>query len=130
MSEHEQREGAGSSHRGGSTRPRGVLDQIRIATWLIGSDGRTIVAWGAQASELLGYRPEEVLGRDATRVLSFEPDQARAAASLDRVLAGERFAGVDLILRRDGQRVPVEFRSGGPPRRRTARAGNGTWAAS
>ncbi|MFA3839521.1 SpoIIE family protein phosphatase [Streptomyces aureus] len=88
-----------------------MLDQIRIATWLVGSDGRTIVAWGAQASELLGYGPEEVLGRDTTRVMCTKPDQARAEAVLDRVLAGERFADVFPMLRRDGQLIPVEFRT-------------------
>ncbi|MFJ6217069.1 SpoIIE family protein phosphatase [Streptomyces sp. NPDC092296] len=111
MSEHEQREETGAPGVAAPGRPSNVLDQVRLATWLIGSDGRTVVAWGEPAVELLGYRASEVLGRDATQVLVAERDRAAAAAVLDRVLAGERFAEVFPMLHRDGRRVPVEFRT-------------------
>lgn len=65
-----------------------------------------VMAWGAGAGRLLGYRSEEVIGRPAAYLLA-----AKLPIALRRHLAAREPWTSDVVLRkRDGDRVKVQLR--------------------
>ncbi len=84
---------------------RGLLP---IALWRTDARGR-IVEWSLAAQELLGHRPEQLLGRDAAQVLLPETDREPAGRLTRRVLAGEAVAGTLPVRHRDGHHVRMEM---------------------
>ncbi|MFF4233609.1 SpoIIE family protein phosphatase [Streptomyces sp. NPDC001820] len=87
----------------------GVLrDLLPIALWRADSDGR-IVEWSLAASDLLGYGPEQLLGRNAIPILVPESNWELADQLTQKVLAGEAVVGNLPVRHRDGHLVPMEM---------------------
>ncbi|MEV4945449.1 SpoIIE family protein phosphatase [Streptomyces sp. NPDC053755] len=87
----------------------GVLREVLpIALWREDADG-SVVEWSLAAQDLLGYRPEELLGRPATPVLAPESNQELAAQLTRRVHAGETVVGTLPVRHRDGHDVTMEM---------------------
>ena len=86
----------------------GVLRELLpIALWREDADGR-VVEWSLAAQDLLGYRPEEVLGRSASSLLVPENNQELADQLTRRVQAGETVVGTLPVRHRDGNHVTME----------------------
>ncbi|MFF8386275.1 SpoIIE family protein phosphatase [Streptomyces kanasensis] len=91
----------------------------RAATAVL--DGRgTVVGWSPLAERLLGYRPEDVIGRRALEVLVDGADRTAAVTAIGACVAGGGWFGVLPVRRRDGRRLRMGFRS-----RLVVRAGHG-----
>ncbi|MFC9297641.1 SpoIIE family protein phosphatase [Streptomyces sp. NPDC057011] len=90
----------------------GYADVLRellpIALWREDADGR-IVEWSLAAQDLLGYRPEDILGRLGTEVLVPDPNRGLADQLTRRVQAGETVVGTLPVRHRDGHRVAMEM---------------------
>ncbi|MFJ8667161.1 SpoIIE family protein phosphatase [Streptomyces sp. NPDC093600] len=87
----------------------GVLRELLpIALWREDADGR-VVEWSLAAQDLLGYRPEELLGRPATPVLAPETNQELAQQLTRRVQNGETVVGTLPVRHRDGHDVTMEM---------------------
>ncbi|MGW6709240.1 SpoIIE family protein phosphatase [Streptomyces sp. NPDC054956] len=87
----------------------GVLRELLpIALWREDADGR-VVEWSLAAQDLLGYRPEDILGRLGTSVLVPDANRELAADLTRRVQAGETVVGTLPVRHRDGHRVPMEM---------------------
>ncbi|MGW0466544.1 SpoIIE family protein phosphatase [Streptomyces sp. NPDC003027] len=87
----------------------GVLRELLpIALWREDADGR-VVEWSLAAQDLLGYRPEELLGRPATPVLAPETNQELAEQLTRRVQNGETVVGTLPVRHRDGHDVTMEM---------------------
>ncbi|MEU8779731.1 SpoIIE family protein phosphatase [Streptomyces sp. NPDC048606] len=87
----------------------GVLRELLpIALWREDADGR-VVEWSLAAQDLLGHRPEDILGRPGTAVLVPEANQELAEDLTRRVQAGETVVGTLPVRHRDGHRVPMEM---------------------
>ncbi|MET9319834.1 SpoIIE family protein phosphatase [Streptomyces sp. NPDC003038] len=87
----------------------GVLRELLpIALWREDADGR-VVEWSLAAQDLLGHRPEDVIGRLGTSVLVPEANQELADQLTRRVQAGETVVGTLPVRHRDGHRVPMEM---------------------
>ncbi|MBT2451914.1 SpoIIE family protein phosphatase [Streptomyces sp. ISL-43] len=87
----------------------GVLRELLpIALWREDADGR-VVEWSLAAQDLLGHRPEEILGRFGTSVLVPDANRELAADLTRRVQAGETVVGTLPVRHRDGHRVPMEM---------------------
>ncbi|MFD3694650.1 SpoIIE family protein phosphatase [Streptomyces sp. NPDC058646] len=87
----------------------GVLRELLpIALWREDADGR-IVEWSLAAQDLLGHRPEDVLGRPGTAVLVPEANRELAEELTRRVQSGETVVGTLPVRHRDGHRVPMEM---------------------
>ncbi|MGW7435265.1 SpoIIE family protein phosphatase [Streptomyces sp. NPDC054849] len=87
----------------------GVLRELLpIALWREDAEGR-IVEWSLAAQELLGHRPEDIIGRLGTSVLVPEPNHGLADQLTRRVQAGETVVGTLPVRHRDGHRVPMEM---------------------
>ncbi|MFJ8162736.1 SpoIIE family protein phosphatase [Streptomyces sp. NPDC096136] len=87
----------------------GVLRELLpIALWREDADGR-VVEWSLAAQELLGHRPEDVLGRPGAAVLVPEANRALADDLTRRVQAGETVVGTLPVRHRDGHRVAMEM---------------------
>ncbi|MFJ3905480.1 SpoIIE family protein phosphatase [Streptomyces sp. NPDC090025] len=87
----------------------GVLnDLLPIALWREDAGGR-IVEWSLAAQDLLGYRPEDVIGRLATPL--FVPDGNRELADrlTRQVQAGETVVGTLPVRHRDGHSLAMEM---------------------
>ncbi|WP_421111363.1 SpoIIE family protein phosphatase [Streptomyces sp. NEAU-S77] len=90
----------------------GVLDLLRVAAVVLDADGR-ITLWSPEAELLFGFSAAEALGRRADHLL-VRPEDRRAARDLfARVRAGDTWAGVFPVRRRDGSTVRVEFHTMG-----------------
>ena len=91
-------------------RYRDVLDHANDIIYTIGLDGE-ILAINRAVEQILGYRPEELVGRSVTTIIA--PDHiARSHDKLDAKLAGEAASAYELDgLHRDGRRVPLEINS-------------------
>ncbi|MFD7136507.1 SpoIIE family protein phosphatase [Streptomyces sp. NPDC059894] len=75
------------------------------------------VGWSPEAEILLGYRPEEVLGRTADDVLGEEFTRATPRAADGREAPGPTGAyGIRSIRHRDGRALPVALSLGPLPR--------------
>ncbi|MER6099029.1 SpoIIE family protein phosphatase [Streptomyces sp. NPDC001728] len=87
----------------------GVLRELLpIALWREDADGR-IVEWSLAAQDLLGHRPEHVLGRLATPLLVPDANRELADKLTDRVQAGETMVGTLPVRHRDGHTVAMEM---------------------
>ncbi|MEU9379087.1 SpoIIE family protein phosphatase [Streptomyces sp. NPDC048255] len=87
----------------------GVLRELLpIALWREDADGR-VVEWSLAAQDLLGHRPEDVIGRPGTAVLVPEANQELADELTRRVQSGETVVGTLPVRHRDGHRVPMEM---------------------
>ncbi|WP_327412613.1 SpoIIE family protein phosphatase [Streptomyces sp. NBC_01233] len=87
----------------------GVLRELLpIALWREDADGR-IVEWSLAAQDLLGHRPEDIIGRPGTAVLVPEANQELADQLTRRVQAGETVVGTLPVRHRDGHRVRMEM---------------------
>ncbi|MFF7177905.1 SpoIIE family protein phosphatase [Streptomyces sp. NPDC008121] len=87
----------------------GVLREVLpIALWREDADGR-VVEWSLAAQDLLGYRPDELLGRPATPVLVPEANQELADDLTRRVHSGETVVGTLPVRHRDGHDVTMEM---------------------
>ncbi|MGW5422810.1 SpoIIE family protein phosphatase [Streptomyces sp. NPDC003943] len=87
----------------------GVLnDLLPVALWREDADGR-IVEWSLAAQDLLGYRPEDVLGRSATPLLVPVANIELAGRLTERVQAGETVVGTLPVRHRDGHQVVMEM---------------------
>ncbi|MBT2481112.1 SpoIIE family protein phosphatase [Streptomyces sp. ISL-94] len=87
----------------------GVLRELLpIALWREDADGR-VVEWSLAAQDLLGHRPEDILGRPGTAVLVPEANRELADQLTRRVQAGETVVGTLPVRHRDGHRVAMEM---------------------
>ncbi|MFJ8213586.1 SpoIIE family protein phosphatase [Streptomyces sp. NPDC096033] len=87
----------------------GVLRELLpIALWREDADGR-VVEWSLAAQELLGHRPEDILGRPGTAVLVPEANRGLADDLTRRVQAGETVVGTLPVRHRDGHQVAMEM---------------------
>ncbi|MCX4986759.1 SpoIIE family protein phosphatase [Streptomyces sp. NBC_00572] len=87
----------------------GVLRELLpIALWREDAEGR-IVEWSLAAQDLLGHRPEHVLGRLATPLLVPDDNRELADRLTLRVQAGETMVGTLPVRHRDGHTVTMEM---------------------
>ncbi|MFE2252975.1 SpoIIE family protein phosphatase, partial [Streptomyces lavendulae] len=87
----------------------GVLRELLpIALWREDADGR-VVEWSLAAQDLLGHRPEDILGRPGNAVLVPEANRELARELTRRVQAGETVVGTLPVRHRDGHRVAMEM---------------------
>ncbi|MFI7359804.1 SpoIIE family protein phosphatase [Streptomyces avidinii] len=87
----------------------GVLRELLpIALWREDADGR-IVEWSLAAQDLLGHRPEDIIGLPGSAVLVPEANHELADQLTRRVQAGETVVGTLPVRHRDGHRVPMEM---------------------
>ncbi|KQX49725.1 MULTISPECIES: SpoIIE family protein phosphatase [unclassified Streptomyces] len=87
----------------------GVLRELLpIALWREDADGH-IVEWSLAAQDLLGHRPEHVLGRLATPLLVPDANRELADRLTDRVQAGETMVGTLPVRHRDGHTIAMEM---------------------
>ncbi|MEU5770883.1 SpoIIE family protein phosphatase [Streptomyces asoensis] len=87
----------------------GVLRELLpIALWREDSDGR-IVEWSLAAQDLLGHRPQDVLGRPAAALLVPEGRHELADQLTYRVQGGETVVGTLAVRHRDGHEVTMEM---------------------
>ncbi|MFF4319891.1 SpoIIE family protein phosphatase [Streptomyces sp. NPDC001568] len=87
----------------------GVLRELLpIALWREDADGR-IVEWSLAAQDLLGHRPEDILGKPGSAVLVPEANRELADDLTRRVQAGETVVGTLPVRHRDGHRVVMEM---------------------
>ncbi|MFI8388705.1 SpoIIE family protein phosphatase [Streptomyces sp. NPDC085540] len=87
----------------------GVLSELLpIALWREDADGR-IVEWSLAAQDLLGHRPEDIIGLPGSAVLVPEANHELADQLTRRVQSGETVVGTLPVRHRDGHRVPMEM---------------------
>ncbi|WP_411104408.1 SpoIIE family protein phosphatase [Streptomyces sp. cmx-4-9] len=87
----------------------GVLRELLpIALWREDAAGR-VVEWSLAAQDLLGHRPEDVIGRHGTAVLVPDANRELAGELTRRVQSGETVVGTLPVRHRDGHRVPMEM---------------------
>ncbi|MFE5633327.1 SpoIIE family protein phosphatase [Streptomyces sp. NPDC056543] len=87
----------------------GVLRELLpIALWREDADGR-VVEWSLAAQDLLGYRPDDVLGRVATPILVPDVNRELAGQLTRRVQSGETVVGTLPVRHRDGHEVTMEM---------------------
>ncbi|MGW6538253.1 SpoIIE family protein phosphatase [Streptomyces sp. NPDC055051] len=87
----------------------GVLRELLpIALWREDAEGR-IVEWSLAAQDLLGHRPEHVLGLPAAPLLVPDANRELAEGLTRRVQAGETMVGTLPVRHRDGHTVPMEM---------------------
>ncbi|MEU1853699.1 SpoIIE family protein phosphatase [Streptomyces sp. NPDC019990] len=102
---------AGDEPAGGSARPSGLLDVLRVASVVLDADGR-IVLWSPQAEELFGYRAGEALGQYAARIVVHEQHVDLVAELFADVMGtGQSWAGAFPVRHKDGSTRLVEFRT-------------------
>jgi len=80
-----------------------TVEQAVIATDLHG----VITYWNRYAERLFGWPAAEVLGRNIIDVTPTEATQAQAEAIMERLRAGQSWAGEFMVRRRDGSAFPV-----------------------
>ncbi|MFJ3582661.1 SpoIIE family protein phosphatase [Streptomyces sp. NPDC090127] len=87
----------------------GVLRELLpIALWREDADGR-VVEWSLAAQDLLGYRPDDVIGRPASPILVPDANQELAEQLTRRVQSGETVVGTLPVRHRDGHEVTMEM---------------------
>lgn len=85
-----------------------LRELLPIALWREDADGR-IVEWSLAAQDLLGHRPEHVLGRLAAPLLVPDANRELAERLTDRVQAGETMVGTLPVRHRDGHTIAMEM---------------------
>ncbi|WP_315973453.1 SpoIIE family protein phosphatase [Streptomyces somaliensis] len=98
--------------------PEDPFSLHRAATAVLDERG-TVVGWSALAEDLLGYRPEEVIGRRALDALVGPEDRDAAARVVTACVGAGGWFGVLPVLRKDGPPLLMGFRT-----RLVLRAGN------
>ncbi|GAA2750525.1 MULTISPECIES: SpoIIE family protein phosphatase [Kitasatospora] len=83
---------------------------IPIATALISEDGR-ILHWSPDAEALLGYRPEQAVGRPAAQLLVTDDQRPEVLALFRDILHGRAWSGVFPVRHQQGHHVNLEFRT-------------------
>ncbi|MGW7555280.1 SpoIIE family protein phosphatase [Streptomyces rimosus] len=83
---------------------------LRRAASAVLDERGTVAGWSRCAEDLLGYRPQEVLGRRADTFLLHDDDRAAAAGAAAAARRDGGWSGVLPLLHRDGQRVELGFR--------------------
>jgi PAS domain S-box-containing protein len=83
-----------------------AADNARIAVFVFDDDGNS-VAVNAWACELTGFTRAELLGAD---LLPLSPRRSLAERLLARSRDGTRSSGRGTLRRKDGRKVPVEYR--------------------
>ncbi|MEU8520148.1 SpoIIE family protein phosphatase [Streptomyces sp. NBC_01216] len=87
----------------------GVLRELLpIALWREDADGR-VVEWSLAAQDLLGHRPEDLIGRPAAPALVPDANQGLADQLTRRVHSGESVVGTLPVRHRDGHQVTMEM---------------------
>ncbi|MGW0392200.1 SpoIIE family protein phosphatase [Streptomyces sp. NPDC003042] len=87
----------------------GVLRELLpIALWREDADGR-VVEWSLAAQDLLGHRPQDIIGRFGTAVLVPDANRELAEQLTRRVQAGETVVGTLPVRHRDGHQVTMEM---------------------
>ncbi|MEU9980578.1 SpoIIE family protein phosphatase [Streptomyces sp. NPDC050856] len=87
----------------------GVLRELLpIALWRADAEGR-VLEWSLAAQDLLGYPPEQLIGRYGGPILIPGPDRAAAERLTRKVQAGETVVGTLPLRHRDGHVVPMEM---------------------
>ncbi|MEU4492020.1 SpoIIE family protein phosphatase [Streptomyces sp. NPDC023998] len=87
----------------------GVLrDLLPIALWRADAEGR-IAEWSLAAQDLLGYTPEQLLGRSGIPMLVPKPNWELAEQLTRKVAAGEAIVATLPVRHRDGHLVPMEM---------------------
>ncbi|THA77775.1 PAS domain S-box protein [Streptomyces sp. A0642] len=107
------RTGSGDARREGVRRSPegGLLDVLGVGAMVLDTQGR-IVLWSPQAEQLLGYAPEEALGRFAARVLVDEEHFELVLRLFAEVMgSGEAWAGAFPVRHKDGTSRLLEFRN-------------------
>ncbi|GGY46869.1 hypothetical protein GCM10010363_29580 [Streptomyces omiyaensis] len=85
-----------------------LRELLPIALWREDAEGR-IVEWSLAAQDLLGHRPEHVLGLPAAPLLVPDANRELADRLTRRVQAGETMVGTLPVRHRDGHTVPMEM---------------------
>lgn len=85
-----------------------LRELLPIALWREDADGH-IVEWSLAAQDLLGHRPEHVLGRLAAPLLVPDANRELAERLTDRVQAGETMVGTLPVRHRDGHTIAMEM---------------------
>ncbi|MFG3039547.1 SpoIIE family protein phosphatase [Streptomyces sp. NPDC048330] len=85
-----------------------LRELLPIALWREDADGR-IVEWSLAAQDLLGHRPEHVLGLLAAPLLVPDANRELAERLTDRVQAGETMVGTLPVRHRDGHTIAMEM---------------------
>ena len=85
-----------------------LSDLLPIALWRVDAQGR-VVEWSLAAQDLLGYAPEQLLGRYGIPMLVPESDRELADRLTQKVMAGEAVVGTLPVRHRDGHLVPMEM---------------------
>ncbi|MER5279056.1 SpoIIE family protein phosphatase [Streptomyces sp. NPDC002809] len=107
------RTGWGDARREGVHRSPegGLLDVLGVAAMVLDTEGR-IVLWSPQAEQLLGYAPDEALGRFAARILVDEKHFELVLRLFTEVMSsGEVWAGVFPVRHKNGTSRLLEFRN-------------------
>ncbi|MGI5404630.1 SpoIIE family protein phosphatase [Streptomyces sp. CA-135486] len=87
----------------------GVLRELLpIALWRADAEGR-IAEWSLAAQDLLGYAPEELLGRYGIPMLVPKANWEPAEQLTRKVVAGEAIVATLPVRHRDGHLVPMEM---------------------
>jgi PAS domain S-box-containing protein len=79
-----------------------------MAVWAVDHDGG-VWQWALAAEQLLGWRPEEILGKDGLPLLVPECNHELAADLMRRTRAGETVVGAYPVRHRDGHLVDMEM---------------------
>ncbi|WNI27607.1 SpoIIE family protein phosphatase [Streptomyces sp. ITFR-6] len=89
----------------------GLVDVLGTAAMMLDTEGR-IVLWSPQAERLLGYTPQEALGRFAARILVDEEHFELVLRLFSEVMeSGETWAGSFPVRSKDGTSRLLEFRN-------------------
>ncbi|KAB1150005.1 SpoIIE family protein phosphatase [Streptomyces luteolifulvus] len=86
----------------------GYAGALRDLLWRADAQGR-IVEWSRAAQDLLGYPPEQMLGRNGFPLLVPESDREAAARLARKVRAGQAVCETLPVRHRDGHLVPMEL---------------------
>ncbi|WP_372337840.1 SpoIIE family protein phosphatase [Streptomyces sp. MK5] len=83
-------------------------DLLPMAVWGVGHDG-CVWQWGLAAQDLLGWRPEQMIGHDGLPLLVPECNRELARELAARCRAGETVVGSYPVRHRDGHTVEMEM---------------------
>ncbi|MEU2156191.1 SpoIIE family protein phosphatase [Streptomyces sp. NPDC019396] len=87
----------------------GVLrDLLPVALWKTDTEG-VLIEWSLAARDLLGYTPEQLLGRNGIPILVPEANWELAEQLNEKVIAGDTIIGALPVRHRDGHIVPMEM---------------------
>lgn len=102
-----ERKRAEKAMRDGEHRYRTMFNSAPMGVWLIGPDRRTVEV-NHRFCDLLGYLPEEILGKEPTDFADDENRKIFEAAA--RLIPNRRKRNYEVALRhRDGHNIPTEL---------------------